>query len=241
MRILLGILLLSTYPCLAQETPSGPPQPPKEPQEQVLADQPEQTITVPAETRVQLALANPIRTHNAHVGDTVRAATTFPVTVGSVLAIPQGTFVEGSIIKIGKRGSTRFDGLHIQFKQIVFTNGYNAALDGSVVEAKAMEPSTNSNGVNGTPGLLSNGLQQGPAPPQPPPLPQVGPPKGPIIGATLGGMAALVITGILLGRHHMHEQPHDFDTGFQFEVVLKTPLTLDGASVAAAVSASSVP
>ena len=169
------------------------------------------------------------------------AAEIVPVTVGSVLAIPQGTFVEGSIIKIGKRGSTRFDGLHIQFKQIVFTNGYNAALDGSVVEAKAMEPSTNSNGVNGTPGLLSNGLQQGPAPPQPPPLPQVGPPKGPIIGATLGGMAALVITGILLGRHHMHEQPHDFDTGFQFEVVLQTPLTLDGASVAAAVSASSVP
>src|SRR2546430_10607974 len=89
--------------------------------------------------------------------------------------------------------------------------------------------------------FLGGGRGGGRPPPQPPPLPQVGPPKGAIIGATLGGMAALVITQILLGRHHMHEQPHDFDTGFQFEMVLQTPLTLDGASVAAGVSASSAP
>jgi len=243
MRTVLMLTLLSALPCLAQELP-GPQQSPTEPQQQVPAAQPETappetTITVPEGTRLQLALANPLRTRDAHVGDIVRAVTTFPVTVGQDLAIPQGAFVEGSIVRVGKRGSTRFDGLQIEFKQLVYSNGYNVALDGSVAEARAMEPSTNSKGVNGAPGLLSNALQQGPPPPQPPPLPQVGPPKGPIIAASLGGTVGLMVIGIILGRRHGRDQARDFDTGFQFEIVLHTPLTLDKALVAAAISGSS--
>lgn len=236
MRIFLMVLFLSASSCLAQEIPAGPLQPATEPPEQAPADQTEQTITVPAGTRVQLALANPIRTKSAQVGDVVRAVTTFPVTVGKDLAIPQGTFVEGVIVRMGKRGSTRFDGLHLQFKQIVFANGYVAELDGSVVEAKAIEPGTAPSGSAGTPALMANSLQQ--QPPPPPPPQQVGPPKGPIIGATLGAMAAFVITGILLRRHHGQGEPADFDAGFQFEMVLQSPLTLDRARVAAALSAA---
>jgi hypothetical protein len=125
--------------------------------------------------------------------------------------------------------------LQINFMQLVFANGYNVELGGSVAEAKAVLPSSNQSSGTGTAGLMANNLQQGPTPP---PLPQVGPPKGPIIGAALGGMAAFVITGILLGRRHRGAEPPDFDIGFQFEMILQTPLTLDGTRVAAAVSAS---
>jgi hypothetical protein len=183
---------------------------------------------------VQLALANSIRTRAAHAGEIVRAVTTFPVTVGKDLAIPQGTFVEGNIVRVGKRGSTRFDGLQINFTQLVFANGYTAALDGSVAEAKAILPGINPSGSAGTAGLMATSLQQGPTPP---PLPQVGPPKGPIIGGVLGGMAVFVVTGILLGRRHSRGEPADFDIGFQFEMILQEPLTLDGARVDSAVNA----
>jgi hypothetical protein len=253
MRMLVPLFLLSAGSCLAQEMPPGPPLPASALEEQdPIADQTQSpsTITVPAGTRVQLALANPIRARDAHVGDTVRAVTTFPVTVGTDLAIPQGAYVEGSVVKVGKRGSTRFDGLQIQFQQLVFANGYNVALEGTVLQAKAIEPGAVPNGAPGTLGLIANGLQQGGAAalmasslqqgptPTPPPLPQVGPPKGPIIAASIGGMVAFTVVGILLGRRHAHEEPRDFDTGFQFEIVLQAPLTLDGTRVAAAVVAS---
>jgi hypothetical protein len=122
--------------------------------------------------------------------------------------------------------------LEINFTYLVFANGYNAELDGSVAETKAHLPGANHNGRTETAGFMANNLQQGPTPQ---PLPQVGPPKGPIIGAVFGGMAAVVVTGILLGRRH--REPAVFDIGFQFDMILQTPLTLDGARVAAAVSA----
>jgi hypothetical protein len=250
MRTLLTLMLLSAWPCLAQEIPPGPQQSPTQQQQQVPQAQPETaspdaTITVPEGTRLQLALANPIRTRDARIGDTVRAVTTFPVTVGQDLAIPQGAYVVGSVVRVSKRGSTRFDGLQIEFKQLVFSNGYIAALDGSVIDAKAIAPVTGPSratatpGSPATPGLMANSLQQSPPPPTPPPVPQVGPPKGPIIAASLGGMAALIVTGIIFGHRHAHDQARDFDTGFQFEIVLQAPLTLDKGRVAAALSGSS--
>lgn len=236
MRMLLMVMLLTASSCVAQEIPPGPLQPATEPQEQAPAGQLEKTLTVPEGTRVQLALANPLRSGAAHVGDTVRAVTTFPVTMAKDLAIPQGSHVEGSIVKVGKRGSTRFDGLEIQFHQIVFANGYNVALDGSVVDAKVIEPATTPNVSAETPGLTVNSLQQQPAPP---PLPQVGPSKGLVIGVGTAAMVGIIATVALLGHRHAHDQGRDFDTGFQFEIVLQEPLTLERARVSAALSGSS--
>lgn len=246
MRTLLVLILVSPWPCLAQEIPPGPQQSSTDPQQQVPAaqpntPQPSPTITVPAGTRVELALASPIHRRDAHVGDTVRAVTSFPVTVGQDLAIPQGSFVEGRVVKVGKHGSTRFDGLQIEFKQLVLSNGYNVALDGSVVNARAIAPvSDPSLPAAATSGFVANNFQQQPPTPTPLPLPQVGPPKGPIIGATVGGTVALVVAGIIFGHRHApyFDQGRDFDTGFQFEIALQASLILDRARVAAAVSGS---
>lgn len=250
MRMLLPLFLLGAGSCLAQEVPPDPlPLLANTLQDQGSVDQTQapSTITVPEATRLQLALANPIHAGSAHAGDIVRAVTTFPVTVGRQVAIPQGAFLEGAVVKVGKRGSTRFDGLQIQFQQLVFTTGYTVSLEGTVIQASAIEPSAGPNGAPGTQALIANGLQQallanslqqGPTPtPTPPPLPQVGPPKGPIIAASLAGMAALIVTGIIFrNRHH---EARDFDTGFQFEIALQAPLTLDSARVAAALAGTS--
>jgi hypothetical protein len=242
MRMFLTVLLLSASSCLAQETPPGPVQTTREPTEQASADQTpsdqmEETITVPEGTRLQLALANPLRTKAAHLGDTVRAVTTFPVTVAKDLAIPQGTYVEGSVVMVGKRGSTRFDGLQIQFRQIVFANGYNVALDGSVVDAKVIVPGTTPSGSAGTPALMAASFQQPPTP-QPQPLPQVGPSKGLVIGVGTAAFVGLMATFAILAHRHAQNQGRDFDTGFQFEMVLQAPLTLERARVTAALSGS---
>jgi hypothetical protein len=235
MRKLLILMVLSASSCLAQEVPPGPQQPATEPPEQASAAQMNDTVTVPEGTRVQLALANLLRTGAAHAGDTVRAVTTFPVTVDKDLAIPQGSYVEGSIVNVGKRGSTRFDGLQIEFRQVVFANGYNVALDGSVVEAKSMEPGTIPSASAVTAAPIVNSLQQQPTPP---PLPQVGPSKGLVIGVGVAAMVGVMATVALLGHRHAHDQGRDFDTGFQFEIVLQAPLTLERARVAAALSGS---
>lgn len=243
MRTLLMLIVLSPLPLLAQEAPPGRGPLLAEPRQQAPAIEPEtappdRAITVPAGTRVELALANPVRTRNVHVGDIVHAVTNFPVAVDQDVAIPEESDVEGRIARVGKRGSTLFDGLQIEFKQLFFANGYVVTLDGSVAEASAIAPVTNPRGRTGAAGIIANPLEQGPAP-TPPPLPQVGPPKGPIIAASLGGMAALIVAGILFGHHHLHAEPRDFDTGFQFEMVLKTPLTLDRARVVAALNRTS--
>jgi len=240
MRILLPLFLLSPFSGLAQEA-TGPWLPPNALEDQAQpdqaqADQTQSTIAVPEGTRVQAALANPIRVSAAHVGGMVRAVTTFPVTVGKDVAIPQGAFLEGSIVKVGKRGSTPFDGLQIEFRQLVFANGYSVALDGSVAEAKALEPAAIPGRAAGTLGLMASAMPQASTPP---PLPQVGPPKGPIIAATLGGTVALLVVGLILAHQHIHDQGRDFDTGYQFEIVLRAPLELDSARVAAALGAAS--
>jgi len=36
-------------------------------------------------------------------------------------------------------------------------------------------------------------------------------------------------TVAILGHRHAHDQSRDFDTGFQFEIVLQAPLTLERA------------
>jgi hypothetical protein len=228
-----------------QDTPPAPPQSSTEPQQQALVAQPEAvppepTITVPAGTRLQLELVDPILSRTVHAGDPVRAATIAPVNVGKDLAIPEGTFVEGRIVKVGKRDATRFEGLILEFNRLAFTNGYALELNGSVINAKATAPAADPSGSTGAPTPVANSLQlqQGPTPP---PLPQVGPSKGPIIAASVGGTVALLVTGIILGHRHAHayEQTRYFEAGFQFEIVLQAPLILDRARIADAVRDSS--
>jgi len=100
MRILVLVALLVTSTCWAQEPASNPQQPPSQAQALPPAASQKQTIVIPAGTRIPAQLASPVTTKLGRPGDSVRAVTTFPVTVDTELAIPAGSYIEGVIDKI---------------------------------------------------------------------------------------------------------------------------------------------
>jgi hypothetical protein len=187
---------------------------------------------------------NAIRSEFAHRGDSVRAVTAFPVAVGDQVAIPSGTYVDGTIEKITKRGASGHGELHIRFTRMVFATGYAVSLDTASTLARAFPSGTSGTSLSadsapggGAPGALSFQLP----PPQPPPPtltppPRLGPNPAVIAGISLGATAALIVAG--LAMHHRHSSDILFEAGSQFEMVLANPLTLDAARVAAGTSAS---
>jgi hypothetical protein len=241
MRLLLIAALLMATDCFAQEQTlevlqAAPVQ------AQAPTDTQPQAITIPAGTRVPMTLTSPMRARATHRGDAVRAVTAFPVTVGKQLAIPSGTYFEGQIDKVLKRGPSGHAGLQMHFMRIVFADGYNMALDGATAEAKAGNlagptsalPAPAEPGAQGAPGLI---LAQQPTPtPTLNPPPRIGPSVGTLVGIGVGVAAVTTVAGILLGRRHANDIL--FDTGYQFEIVLGAPLALDADRVTAAVASA---
>jgi len=99
MRLLVLAGLFSALACLAQA----------------------QVITIPAGTKVALALTSPVWAKSVQLGDSIYAETAFPVTVANAMAIPPGTYVKGQIdIMALRSGHAEF---RIQFTQMVFADG----------------------------------------------------------------------------------------------------------------------
>jgi hypothetical protein len=195
------------------------------------------TITVPSGTHVALSLASPITT-KSRKGDAVRAAVAFPVTVGNQVAIPAGTYAQGVIAGIVKHSSNG-PSVQMKFSSMVFSNGYTVALDGSNLQAKLTDTPADQatpGGVAGaSAGYALNGKAQA-SPPPPPLMPpsMPGPNKGLIIGLSVGGAAAVLVTAIALGHRSGPAARGDilFNTGWQFNMVLNSPLTLNASSIA---------
>lgn len=207
------------------------------------------TITVPQGTTVPLTLVGPIR-NKMRPGDTVRAQVAFPITVGTQLAIPAGTYVQGTLTALhpqGKRGQPATVELHMT--GLLFANGYAVPLDADNMQALAIEPEPGrqetvelADARDGAP-VLGEGFGEGqfPSPPPPtlPPTPHVGPNPAIVIGAIAGGTALALVLALTLGRHNMANTDYVvFDSGWQFQMVLQQPLTLDASRVADAVSAA---
>jgi Bacterial conjugation TrbI-like protein len=228
MRLLLIVVLLTATTCVAQE-------PTMEVRQAAPPELEKHTLTIPAGTRVPLTLTSPMRARATKKGDSVRAVTTFPVTAGQQVAIPAGTYVEGVIDKMIKRGPTGSTGLEMHFTRIVFPNGYNVPLENATAVAKAGSTGANiqESAASGSSSATANaeGFQQ---PPTPPPLPRVGPSPGVVAGTVLGVGAAVTVVAILLGRHRAGDIV--FDSGYQFEMVLETSLVLDADRVADAMA-----
>ena len=228
---LVGLLVAST--CWAQEPALDVQQPPSDVQAQAPAAAQNQTITIPFGTRIPLSLVAPITT-KSRSGDGVRAVTTFPVTVGAKLAIPVGTYIEGVIDKV-KKGGRSGPSVQMHFTHIVYANGYTVDVDGANAQAKALSP--NSLPSDRIAFARDDGAYYAMAAqqlPPPAPLPKVGPSIGTVVGITVGATVAGIVALVLLGHHQGGGNGVLFDTGWQFEMVLQSPLTVDAASVAAA-------
>jgi hypothetical protein len=89
-------------------------------------------VTLTAGTKLELLVTRPVRALTAKAGDLVYAQTSFPVVTGTGIAIPAGTYVEGSIKSVTRptRRTNRAE-IDVLFTQMIFANGYVAPLPGN--------------------------------------------------------------------------------------------------------------
>jgi hypothetical protein len=251
-RIVLAVLLAASM-CYAQAVPSipqadaqNPPQPAGQLQDSSQTGSQSGTIVVPAGTQISATLSSPI-TSKSKKGDTVRAMVAFPVTVGTQLVIPAGTYVTGVIENIVKHGAGA-PKVQVKFINIVYANGYTATLEASNAQAELAQPVADFRGPTapGDPadgvsqayalaGNRANAFQSGPTPPPLPPSP--GPPKGFIIGIVVSTVVTVALLVFAL-THHGRGNAVLFATGWQFDIVLQSPLSLNAANVSAAIAAA---
>jgi len=157
------------------------------------------------------------------------------VTVGTQLAIPAGTYVEGVIDKVthGSNGP----GLQMQFTRLLYANGYSVPFDATTVQAELSTPQSSTLQASAFEG--ENGSSYALAAQQSPGLPTVAPPPSHIglaVGLSVGLVVATVVSAVLLSRLHGGGDAILLDAGWQGEMALQSPLTVDAASVAAAVA-----
>jgi hypothetical protein len=209
-------------------------------------------ITIPAGTHLAMALTHPVNSQSTHRGDEIFAQTTSPVIVDAQVVIPAGTFVQGKVDKMTRRGS-RGEFL-MQSISVVFPNGYVAIINGplnmesdegtawnnpssatkaGIIAAPlaglgigaaigAAQHTTDSSTLGGTTISASS-------------------PKGLAIGSLVGVAAGSVVALVLLARsRHFYVQE-----GSPLELSLPQPVTLAQAQTtttqAAAVPAATVP
>jgi len=95
---------------------------------------PSPTLTLPAGTKLELALTRPIWAKTAKAGDPIYAEINFPTAAAGKIAIPAGTYVAGEIQAITRptRKLSRAE-LSILLSKIVFANGYTVLLPAATV------------------------------------------------------------------------------------------------------------
>jgi hypothetical protein len=220
------VMLLAVATCVAQEVPT------QTAQAETRAPE-ESPITIPAGTRLALALTHPLDSHSIHRGYQIFAQTTSPVIVSNQVAIPAGTFVQGRVDKLSRRGSR--GEILMQSISVVFPNGYVATINGplnmesdegtawnnpSAAEKTgifvapfaglgigaaigAAQHTTDSSTLGGTTLTASS-------------------PKGLAIGSLVGLAAGGAVALVLLARsHHFYVQE-----GSPLEIALPQPVTL---------------
>src|SRR5260370_36865985 len=141
------------------------------------------TITLPAGTRLTLALTSPIWAKRAKPGDAVYTVTVFPVVSRNSMAIPIGTYVLGEIDAVTKPSWRPARALfQMHFSKIIFSNSYTLVLESAPVQAATA--TVHDEGTSRNDVLLDNGAQfdmvvQTPLPLQPQRIPEPVPPTPP--------------------------------------------------------------
>jgi type IV secretion system protein VirB10 len=227
MRMWLSCLLLSAA-CLAQvNTGSLASKPPRGQSEAT------DTLTIPAGTKIPLALKQTISTKTARAGDAVYAETTFPFVLNDRVLVPAGTYVQGRISEVRRGGRVHGRAeLLMHFTSLIFPSGYTVILPGSVenvpggdkTSVKDQEGTIRSDSQTGEKvgrvaettgtGAVIGGLSHGA--------------KGAGIGAGIGGAVGAAIALLSRGSDVRLEP------GTGIEMVIQRPVTFDATRVSVA-------
>ena len=98
------------------------------------------TVTVPAGTKLLLALKSAVNTKTAHPGDGVYLETTFPIAANNRIVIPAGTYVQGVIDSVKRPGRVKGRAeVLFHFNTLIFPSGYTVAVPGSLQDAPGVE------------------------------------------------------------------------------------------------------
>jgi type IV secretion system protein VirB10 len=193
---------------------------------------------------VLLALRSGVNTRSAQPGDGVYLSSTFPVIVGSQVAIPAGVYVQGVIDRVQRAGRIKGRaevGMH--FTTMIFPNGSVVTIPGVInnvpgatdSKVKDNEGDVQQAGSKGKDAAtIARGAETGAT------VGTIGgaiggsPLAGAGYGALAGGAAGLVYTLLTRGNDVNLEQ------GQTVEMVLQRPLTLTPANLAAASTSAGV-
>ncbi|PYY09316.1 MAG: hypothetical protein DMG69_11000 [Acidobacteria bacterium] len=225
MRVLLTFLLLSTLSLAQAKQDSSEPARPSESR-----DSNENTLTIPAGSRIPVALKHAISTKRSRDGDAVYAATTFPFVMNDKVLVPAGTYVQGRIAHVKKAGRVKGRAeVLIHFTTLIFPSGYTVMLPGAVENVPGAEKASiidkegtirqdSDTGKKvgtvasaGATGAIVGGLSRGG--------------KGALIGAGVGGAAGTAIA-LLTRNTDVH-----LDAGTTLEMIIQRPITLDPSRV----------
>jgi hypothetical protein len=81
-------------------------------------------VVVPAGTVIPVTLTSSVSSKNSHDGDGVYGRTSFPVTVGSKIVIPEGSYVRGKISEIKRPGKVKGKAeLTLNFQSLTLPSG----------------------------------------------------------------------------------------------------------------------
>ncbi len=223
------------------------------------ANPPSTAITVPAGTSIALVLMHPIQSRYVHRGDDIYAQTTSPVVAGTEVVIPPGTFVQGKVDKLERKGSRAE--LYLQSMSITYPDGYVAPVTGPITlesdDGYALKDPGKDRMIGGIalpaagvgigalighsvansqPNTITSTLPPGCTGPPPGCLSSsVTAPgstaKDTVIGAMVGGaIGAVASLALLLNTHNFF-----LDVGSPVEMTLQHPLTLEQDQVATAI------
>jgi Bacterial conjugation TrbI-like protein len=133
MRILI-LLVLSANLTLAQAVSNSAPTPSS------VTSSPATEVTIPAGTKIPVALKNAISTKSNHEGDPIYAQSTFPVVIDDRVVVPAGTYVQGRIsaIKPAGRLKGRAEVL-VHFTTLIYPSGYTVVLPGAIDTAPGVD------------------------------------------------------------------------------------------------------
>jgi hypothetical protein len=225
MRWLFSLILVSAF-AVGQAKPASTTTPASDSQQA-----PDNSLTIPAGSKIPVALKHAISTKSAREGDSIYAETNFPFVLNEKVLVPSGTYVQGKISQV-KRGG-RIKGraeLLIHFTTLIYPSGYTVMLPGAVENV----PGANNTSMKGEEGAIQQDSQKGQKAGTIASTAGTGAVvgglsrggKGALIGAGIGGAVGTAIA-LLTRGNDVRLEP-----GTTIEMVIQRPITLDATRLA---------